>query len=76
MLSDTERAHSMGIFKEANWVVDGRNGTAARLDLPRTTLIARIQKLGISNNSGRLHLATVEAATLASPHNAPLSLAS
>jgi transcriptional regulator with GAF, ATPase, and Fis domain len=64
-LSDAERAHIMGILKETNWVVGGRNGAAARLGLPRTTLISRMQKLGISNNSGGLHLATVEAATLA-----------
>jgi hypothetical protein len=52
----------MGILKETNWVVGGRNGAAARLGLPRTTLITRMQKLGISNNNlSTLHLASVGA---------------
>jgi hydrogenase-4 transcriptional activator len=63
-LSDAERAHIMGILKETNWVVGGRNGAAARLGLPRTTLISRMQKLGISNTTNGLHLASLEAATL------------
>jgi hypothetical protein len=51
-------------------VVGGRNGVAARLGLRRTTLITRMQKLGISNNSlSTLRLASIEAATLASPPN-------
>jgi hypothetical protein len=66
-LSDAERAHIMGILKETNWVVGGRNGAAARLGLPRTTLIFRMQKLGISNNTGRFHLASLEAAAFAPP---------
>jgi formate hydrogenlyase transcriptional activator len=47
-LADAERAHIIAILREANWVVGGRNGAAARLGLPRTTLIARMQRLGIS----------------------------
>jgi transcriptional regulator with GAF, ATPase, and Fis domain len=47
-LSDAERAHIVGILKETNWVVGGHDGAAARLGLPRTTLISRMQKLGIS----------------------------
>ena len=62
-LSDAERAHIVEILKEANWVVGGRNGAAARLGLPRTTLISRMQKLGISNYPSSLHLASVGAAT-------------
>jgi len=53
-LADAERDHIMAILRETNWVVGGRNGAAARLGLPRTTLIARMQKLGISREtSGR-----------------------
>ena len=66
-LVDAERAHIMGILKETNWVVGGRNGAAVRLGLPRTTLITRMQKLGISNNNlSGLHLASIEAAGLTS----------
>jgi formate hydrogenlyase transcriptional activator len=69
-LVDAERTHIMGILKETNWVVGGRNGAAARLGLPRTTLITRMQKLGISNNNlSTLHLASVGAAALASQPN-------
>jgi len=50
-LADAERAHIMAILGEANGVVGGRNGAAAKLGLPRTTLIARMQKLGISREA-------------------------
>jgi formate hydrogenlyase transcriptional activator len=66
-LSDAERVHIVGILKATNWVVGGRNGAAARLGLPRTTLISRMQKLGISNTQSGLHLASVDGATMV-PH--------
>jgi len=47
-LSDAERMHILGILKETNWIIGGRDGAAARLGVPRTTLISRMQKLGIS----------------------------
>jgi transcriptional regulator with GAF, ATPase, and Fis domain len=53
-LFDAERAHILGILKETNWIVGGRDGAAVRLGLPRTTLIARMQKLGISSRPGGL----------------------
>jgi formate hydrogenlyase transcriptional activator len=58
-LSDAERAHIIGILREANWVVGGRDGAAARLGLPRTTLISRMQKLGISRKPASLLVASV-----------------
>jgi formate hydrogenlyase transcriptional activator len=51
-LSDVERAHILGVLKETNWIVGGRDGAAARLGVPRTTLISRMQKLGISSRPG------------------------
>jgi transcriptional regulator with GAF, ATPase, and Fis domain len=57
-LSDAERAHILGILKETNWTVGGRDGAAARLGVPRTTLIGRMQKLGISIRPGGLRLAS------------------
>jgi transcriptional regulator of acetoin/glycerol metabolism len=57
-LSDAERAHILGILKETNWTVGGRDGAAARLGVPRTTLIGRMQKLGISIKSSGLRLAS------------------
>jgi formate hydrogenlyase transcriptional activator len=50
-LSDAERDHITRTLVETGWVVGGRDGAAARLGLPRTTLIARMQKLGLSRTS-------------------------
>jgi formate hydrogenlyase transcriptional activator len=50
-LVDAERAHILLALRETNWVVGGPSGAAAQLGLPRTTLIARMQRLGISNQA-------------------------
>ena len=50
-LMDAERAHILAALEGTAWLVGGRNGAAARLGLPRTTLIAKMQKLGISRSS-------------------------
>jgi formate hydrogenlyase transcriptional activator len=47
-LAEAERFHITETLERTNWVVGGRAGAAARLGLPRTTLIARMRKLGIS----------------------------
>jgi formate hydrogenlyase transcriptional activator len=47
-LADAERAHIAEILRETNGVVGGPRGAAAQLGVPRTTLIARMQRLGIS----------------------------
>jgi transcriptional regulator with GAF, ATPase, and Fis domain len=49
-LADAERAHIMATLRETNWVVGGPSGAAARLGLPRTSLIARMQRLGLARN--------------------------
>jgi formate hydrogenlyase transcriptional activator len=46
-LVEAERDHIVYVLRQARGVVGGRNGAAARLGLPRTTLISRMQKLGI-----------------------------
>jgi formate hydrogenlyase transcriptional activator len=53
-LSDAERAHILVILKETNWTIGGHDGAAARLGVPRTTLIGRMQKLGIASRPGGL----------------------
>jgi formate hydrogenlyase transcriptional activator len=68
-LSDAERAHIMGILREANWVVGGRDGAAARLGLPRTTLISRMQKLGISNKPSGFLVTSVDRGASAPARN-------
>ena len=52
-LADAERAHITSILRETNWVIGGARGAAAVLGLPRTTLIARMQRLGISAGGTR-----------------------
>jgi formate hydrogenlyase transcriptional activator len=46
-LADAERAHIAATLRESNGVVGGRTGAAAKLGMPRTTLISRMRRLGI-----------------------------
>jgi formate hydrogenlyase transcriptional activator len=46
-LAEAERCHILSVLDQTNGVVAGRNGAASRLGLPRTTLMYRMQKLGI-----------------------------
>jgi formate hydrogenlyase transcriptional activator len=52
-LAEAERAHITATLRETNWVVGGPRGAAAQLGLPRTTLIAKMQRLGISTGTSR-----------------------
>jgi formate hydrogenlyase transcriptional activator len=47
-LEDVERAHIVETLEQAKWVVGGPEGAAARLGLRRTSLIYRMEKLGIA----------------------------
>jgi formate hydrogenlyase transcriptional activator len=47
-LADAERAHIAATLAETNGVVGGRTGAAAILGLPRTTLLYRMYKLGLT----------------------------
>jgi formate hydrogenlyase transcriptional activator len=46
-LDDAMRAHILDALRATNWVVAGPHGAAARLALKRTTLLCRMEKLGI-----------------------------
>jgi formate hydrogenlyase transcriptional activator len=46
-LAEAERAHIERVLNATNWVISGRDGAAARLGLPRTTLISRMQRLNL-----------------------------
>jgi formate hydrogenlyase transcriptional activator len=48
-LADAERVHIQRVLEETNWKLGGQDGAAARLGLPRTTLISRMQRLGMRN---------------------------
>jgi len=52
-LADAERAHITAILTETKGIVGGPRGAAAQLGIPRTTLIARMRRLGISNGTVR-----------------------
>jgi formate hydrogenlyase transcriptional activator len=43
-LADAERAHIVATLEATNWVIGGRRGAATQLGLPRTTLIAMMQR--------------------------------
>ena len=47
-LRDSERALILKTLHASGWIVGGPRGAAARLGLKRTTLIAKMKKLGIS----------------------------
>ena len=47
-LEQAERSHILQALLQTHGVVGGRNGAAARLGLPRTTLIHKMKQLGIN----------------------------
>ena len=47
-LMDSQRALILRTLEATGWVIGGPNGAAARLGLKRTTLIAKMKRLGIS----------------------------
>ena len=46
-LKEIERRHILQALRETNWTLAGPHGAAARLGIPRTTLIYRMRRLGI-----------------------------
>jgi formate hydrogenlyase transcriptional activator len=53
-LEEAERSHILETLKQTEGVVGGRDGAAARLGLPRTTLIAKMRRLRISAHQNTL----------------------
>jgi formate hydrogenlyase transcriptional activator len=47
-LEQAERSHIFQTLQQTEGVVGGPNGAASRLGLPRTTLIAKMKRLGVS----------------------------
>ena len=50
-LEEAEREHILKVLQETKWVVSGPSGAAVRLGLKRTTLQARMHKLGITRRA-------------------------
>jgi len=46
-LKECEREHILKAIQESNWVIAGPHGAAARLGVPRSTLMYRMRKLAI-----------------------------
>jgi formate hydrogenlyase transcriptional activator len=51
-LAKAARDHIVEVLRDTRWVLGGSNGAAARLGLPRTTLVYRMRKLGIVRERG------------------------
>jgi formate hydrogenlyase transcriptional activator len=51
-LAQVERDHIVATLQATKWVLGGWDGAAARLGLSRTTLISRMQRLGIATGNG------------------------
>jgi len=50
-LEDVERTHIVKVLEECDWKIRGKDGSAERLGLKRTTLQSRMKKLGIQRPS-------------------------
>jgi len=46
-LEEVERRHIRQVLEQVGWVIGGRDGAAALLGVPRSTLQSRMKKLGI-----------------------------
>jgi formate hydrogenlyase transcriptional activator len=61
-LRDSERVLIVHTLDEAGWVIGGLNGAAAKLGLKRTTMIGKMQKLGICRPGSPISLDVMEPA--------------
>ncbi|QHN03634.1 AAA family ATPase [Granulicella sp. WH15] len=66
-LADAERAHIHRTLDETNWTIGGSNGAAARLGIPRTTLISRMEKLGFPKSPKRSEVEVKDVSNIFSP---------
>jgi formate hydrogenlyase transcriptional activator len=72
-LSDCARSLILRTLENTAWVIGGPDGAAARLGLPRTSLISKMKKLGISRprNINMTSLITDKTETGFQPQSAP-----
>jgi len=64
-LKDSERVLILRTLESVGWIIGGPKGAAAKLGLKRTTLIHKMQKLGISRASHQRSQGATEPGTLA-----------
>src|ERR1700677_2976482 len=72
-LKDSERAVILHTLEATAWVIGGPNGAAAKLGLKRTTLICKMQKLGISRPALQSSPELIEPARREPPPAPPLN---
>jgi formate hydrogenlyase transcriptional activator len=53
-LEDAERDHISQALRASGWVIGGPDGAAKRLGIPRTTLIYKMRRLGISREMSEI----------------------
>jgi formate hydrogenlyase transcriptional activator len=51
-LAEAQREHIVEVLRDTRWVLGGVHGAAARLGMPRTTLVYKMRKLGIVREQG------------------------
>jgi formate hydrogenlyase transcriptional activator len=51
-LAEAQREHIVEVLRDTRWVLGGDHGAAARLGMPRTTLVYKMRKLGIIRGQG------------------------
>ena len=61
-LRDSERALILRTLEIVGWVIGGATGAAAKLDVKRTTLIAKMKKLGIARPERQTDITVVDGA--------------
>jgi formate hydrogenlyase transcriptional activator len=66
-MEECERAHILKAVQESAWVIGGPHGAAARLGVPRSTLMYRMRKLAIVKDHR-------EICTILQPFHAPAAL--
>ena len=54
-LAEAQRDHIVEVLRDTRWVLGGDHGAAARLGMPRTTLVYKMRKLGIVREQGYKH---------------------
>ncbi len=54
-LAEVERDHIVRTLEASNWVIGGQNGAAERLGMKRTSLLYRMQRLGIHRRRSHAH---------------------
>jgi formate hydrogenlyase transcriptional activator len=66
-LEDVERDYILRVLRETGGVIGGRHGAALRLGLKRTTLMAKMERMGISQDRKYISVVPDNIAKIASP---------